>query len=42
MRPGDPIIDFDMDVIRKNHYIYRLVIPEGDNVKDIEFTKENM
>ncbi len=39
---GDPIIDFDMDVIRKNHYILQtpVVIPEGDNVKDIEFTKE--
>lgn len=39
---GDPIIAFDMDFIKNSQYYLQtpVVIPEGDNVKAIEFTKE--
>jgi PTS system glucose-specific IIA component len=42
IKTGDPIIVFDMDFIKNSRYHLQtpVVIPEGDNVKAIEFTKE--
>jgi len=42
IKTGDPIIAFDMEAIRKNHYILQtpIVLPEGSNISDIEFTKK--
>lgn len=42
IKVGDSIIRFDIDYIKKSKYHLQtpVVIPEGDNIKAIEFTEE--
>jgi phosphotransferase system IIA component len=42
VKTGEPLIEFDMKLIAKNNYSLKspIVLPEGDNIKEIEFTGE--
>lgn len=42
VKTGEPLIEFDMKLIAKNNYSLKspIVLPEGDGIKEIEFTGE--
>ncbi|MDN5301823.1 MAG: sugar system component, partial [Thermoanaerobacteraceae bacterium] len=42
VKTGDPLIEFNMELISKNNYSLKspIVLPEGDNIKEIEFAGE--